>query len=261
MNKETLNNNDESKKEVFTNQEKSCDEIKIESCEATKKENFFRRTIKTYVLRQGRMTQAQERDYEELSKVWCIPYSETKLDFKKIFNNKNPVIVEIGFGMGAATVQIAQENPDINYLGLEVHRPGVGKVLGEIKNRGLKNLFLIQYDALDVLEKMIYDNSVDGFHIFFADPWPKKKHHKRRLVQRPRTDLFTKKLKKNGYIYFVTDWQEYADFALEELNLTEGIKNKYDGFAEHQSWRPETKFERKGLDAKRKINELFFIKK
>lgn len=226
-----------------------------------KKENFFRRTIKTYVLRQGRMTQAQQRDYDELSKIWCIPYNNQKLDFKKIFKNDNPVIIEIGFGMGAATVQIAQENPNINYLGLEVHRPGVGKVLGEIKERNLQNLYLIQYDALDVLENMIEDNSADGFHIFFADPWPKKKHHKRRLVQRPRTDLFTKKLKENGYIYFVTDWQEYADFALEELKSTEGLKNKYDGFAEHQTWRPETKFERKGIDANRKINELFFIKK
>lgn len=222
----------------------------------------IRRTIKTYVLRQGRMTAAQERDYNELSKIWCIKFDENqKLDFEKIFGNKNPVIVEIGFGMGAATVQIAKENPDKNYLGLEVHRPGVGRVLGEIKNLSLKNLFLIEYDALDVLEKMILDNSVDGFHIFFADPWPKKKHHKRRLVQRPRTDLFCKKLKQNGYVYFVTDWEPYAEFALEELTQTEGLKNKYDGFADHQSWRPETKFERKGLNADRKINELFFEKK
>ncbi len=227
---------------------------------AEKKSDAFR-TIKTFVLRQGRMTAAQERDYKELYPVWCIDYKEEYLDFEKVFGNKNPVVVEIGFGMGAATVQIAKNNPDINYLGIEVHRPGVGKVLGDIKTMGLKNLYIIQFDALDVLEKMIPDSSVSGFHIFFADPWPKKKHHKRRLVQRPRTNLFESKLKKDGYVYFVTDWQEYADFALEELNATEGLKNKYDGFAEHQEWRPETKFERKGINADRVINELFFVKK
>ncbi|MCR5612981.1 MAG: tRNA (guanosine(46)-N7)-methyltransferase TrmB [Treponema sp.] len=225
-----------------------------------KKSGGFYRTIKTYVLRQGRMTQAQERDYNELSKVWCIPFNEQPLNFVDLFGNTNPVIVEIGFGMGAATVQIAEENPDKNYIGIEVHKPGVGAVLGEIRKRSLKNLYVVQYDALDVLEKMIPDNSLNGLHIFFADPWPKKKHHKRRLVRRPNTDLFTKKLCHGGYLYFVTDWQEYADFALEELSATEGLKNKYDGFAEHQSWRPETKFERKGLNAERTINELFFEK-
>lgn len=233
----------------------------IENKENAEKRTGPFRTIKTFVLRQGRMTSAQERDYEELYPVWCIDYKEEYLDFEKVFGNKNPVVVEIGFGMGAATVQIAKNNPDINYLGIEVHRPGVGKVLGDIKTMELKNLYIIQYDALDVLEKMIPDESVSGFHIFFADPWPKKKHHKRRLVQRPRTNLFESKLKKDGYVYFVTDWQEYADFALEELNATEGLKNKYDGFAEHQTWRPETKFERKGLNADRVINELFFVKK
>lgn len=222
----------------------------------------IKRTIKTYVLRQGRMTVAQERDYEQLSPVWCIQFDKNKkLDFENIFGNKNPVVIEIGFGMGAATVQIAKNNPDINYLGIEVHKPGVGKVLGDIKSLELKNLFIIQYDALDVLENMIDDNTVSGFHIFFADPWPKRKHHKRRLVQRPRTDLFCNKLKQDGYIYFVTDWEPYAQFALEELSLTQGLKNKYQGFAEHQTWRPETKFERKGINAERVINELFFIKK
>lgn len=235
------------------------DVMNTEVQEASNKKSF--RTIKTFVLRQGRMTVAQERDYEQLSKVFCIPYSNEKIDFEKVFGNSNPVVIEIGFGMGAATVQIAEEHPDINYLGIEVHRPGVGKVLGEIKARNLKNLYIVEHDALDVLENMVADGSADGFHIFFADPWPKKKHHKRRLVQRPRTNLFQSKLKEGGYVYFVTDWLPYAEFALEELNATEGLKNKYDGFAEHQSWRPETKFERKGLNADRVISELFFEKK
>ena len=218
------------------------------------------RTIKTYVLRQGRLTAAQQRDYNELSGTYCIPFEEKIIDFNKVFGNSNPVVIEIGFGMGAATVQIAEEHPDINYLGIEVHTPGVGAVLGEIKRRNLSNLYIVQHDALDVLEFMVSDQSVSGFHVFFADPWPKKKHHKRRLVQRPRTDLFTQKLVKGGYVYFVTDWQEYADFALEELTATQGLKNRYEGFAEHQSWRPQTKFEKKGINADRKINELFFEK-
>ena len=134
----------------------------------------YRREIKTYVLRAGRMTAAQEKAYNELSPSWCIPFEEKRINFVDIFNNTNPIIVEIGFGMGDATVEIAQANPDINYLGIEVHTPGVGKVLSEIQKRNLKNLFIIEYDALEVLDKMIGDNSINGIHIFFPDPWPKK---------------------------------------------------------------------------------------
>ena len=221
----------------------------------------FRREIKTYVLRIGRMTDAQERAYKELSAKWCIQFNENeKLDFKKIYGNENPVVIEIGFGMGDATWQIAKDNPDVNYLGIEVHRPGVGKLLNHIKAEGLTNLRIIEFDALEVLDKMVSDGGVDGFHIFFPDPWPKKKHHKRRMVQRPRTNLIAKKLKKGGYLYFVTDWYPYAEFALEELNLTESLKNRYDGFAEKQPWRSQTKFERKGQAADRVITEIMFEK-
>ena len=222
--------------------------------------NSFYRAVKTYVLRQGRMTAAQQRDYEELSPIWCIPFVNQKINFIDIFGNTNPVIIEIGFGMGHATVDIAAKNPDINYLGIEVHTPGVGRVLSEINRLELKNLYLIEYDALEVLEKMIGDNSVNGFHIFFPDPWPKKRHHKRRLIQRPRTNLLAQKLAPGGYLYFVTDIVEYAEFALEELKLTPNLKNKYDGFAQPQPWRSQTKFERKGLEADRKITEILFEK-
>ena len=221
----------------------------------------FRREIKTYVLRIGRMTDAQERAYKELSAKWCIQFNENeKLDFKEIYGNENPVVIEIGFGMGDATWQIAKDNPDVNYLGIEVHRPGVGKLLNHIEAEGVTNLRIIEFDALEVLDKMVSDGGVDGFHIFFPDPWPKKKHHKRRMVQRPHTNLIAKKLKKGGYLYFVTDWYPYAEFALEELNLTEGLKNRYDGFAEKQPWRSQTKFERKGQAADRVITEIMFEK-
>lgn len=222
--------------------------------------NDFRREVKTFVLRASRMTDAQKNSYQRLKEEWCIHFEKKALNFETVFGNKNPVTIEIGFGMGAATSIIAQQNPEKNYLGLEVHTPGVGKLLSEIETHNLKNLRIIEHDAMEVLEYMIEPSSVDAFHVFFPDPWPKKKHHKRRLMQRPRTDLLAQKLKTGGYIYMATDWKPYGEFALEELSLTSFLKNKYDGFAPHQSWRPQTKFEKKGLDAEREICELFFEK-
>lgn len=221
----------------------------------------IKREVKTYVLRAGRMTAAQEKAYNQLAPAYCIPFENKRINFVDIFGNTNPIIVEIGFGMGDATWQIAKANPNINYIGIEVHTPGVGKLLSEIQKNELKNLYIIEYDAMEVLQNMFGDNSINGFHIFFPDPWPKKKHHKRRMLQRPRTDLLAKKLSAGGYLYFVTDWLEYAEFALEQLTDTPGLKNKYDGFAEPQLWRNQTKFERKGMAADRAITEIFFEKK
>ena len=223
-------------------------------------ESPYLRTIKTFVLRAGRMTDAQKKAYENLSLRWCIPYTGQPLNYIDVFDNVNPVTIEIGFGMGKATGIIANENPEMNYLGIEVHRPGIGKLLSDIEERQLRNLYIIEHDAVEVLQNMIPDNSIAAFHIFFPDPWPKKKHHKRRLLQRPITDLLTRKLAPSGYIYFVTDWAPYADFALEHLSATPNLKNRFEGFAPHQSWRPETKFENKGINANREIKELLFEK-
>ncbi len=226
------------------------------------KETGIRREIHTFVMRAGHFTNAEREAYENLHDKWCVPYdSERKINFEELFGNKNPVVIEIGFGMGKATAIIAENNPCINYIGIEVHKPGVGKLLGEIRDRQLKNIRIIEHDAMEVLSDMIDDSCVSAFHIFFADPWPKKRHHKRRLVQRPRTDLLARKLASGGYLYFVTDWLPYAEFALAELEATEGIFNKFEGFAPHQSWRPETRFEQKGLDANRVISEMMFLKK
>ena len=222
---------------------------------------LIKREVKTYVLRAGRMTAAQEKAYKQLAPAYCIPFENKRINFVDIFGNTNPIIVEIGFGMGDAIWLIAKANPNINYIGIEVHTPGVGKLLSEIQKNELKNLYIIEYDAMEVLQNMFGDNSINGFHIFFPDPWPKKKHHKRRMLQRPRTDLLAKKLSAGGYLYFVTDWLEYAEFALEQLTDTPGLKNKYDGFAEPQLWRNQTKFERKGMAADRVITEIFFEKK
>ncbi len=216
-------------------------------------------SIKTFVMRKGRMTEAQKKAYAGLAEKWCIPYTAKPLDFSAIFGNTNPVIVEIGFGMGDATAEIAEQNPDINYLGLEVYKAGVGKLLSEIERRNLQNLRIIEHDALEVLQTMVSDHSLAGFHVFFPDPWQKKKHHKRRLMHRPRTELLTAKLKEDGYIYMVTDWEDYAEDAFAELSATAGLKSKYEGFAPPQPWRPQTKFKQKGMKKAHVIRELMFV--
>jgi tRNA (guanine-N7-)-methyltransferase len=237
-----------------------------------------RRGIKSYALRSGRMSDAQKRSYDELSPRYRIPWDENlgdagavaALDYPGIFGNSNPTTIEIGFGMGLATAQIAQENPQRNYLGVEVHKPGIGRLLWEIDKRSLANIRIIDHDAVEVLERMIAAGSVAAFHLFFPDPWPKKKHHKRRLVTRPFTDILAEKLLPGGYVYMVTDWDDYAHWALAELSATPGLVNPYadfaqggfaqGGFAAPQAWRPKTKFEVKGLAKDHHIWELYFVK-
>jgi tRNA (guanine-N7-)-methyltransferase len=209
------------------------------------------------------MSDAQRRSYETLSQGFLIPFapaSAGNLDFKRRFGNENPVTLEIGFGMGIATAMIAENNPQKNYLGVEVHRPGIGRLLWEIEGRGLSNIRIIEYDAVDVLGKMIPPSSLEAFHIFFPDPWPKKRHHKRRLITRPFTGLLAEKLRPGGYVYMVTDWADYGDWALAELSATAGLRNSCDGFAPPQEWRPRTKFEQKGIEKNHEVRELYFIK-
>jgi len=217
--------------------------------------------IKSYVKRLGHFTSAQKKAYEKLSGAYIIPFSEEALDYEKIFGNKNGVTLEIGFGSGLATAAIAVENPDKNYLGIEVHRPGIGRLLWEIENRNIPNIKIIEYDAVQVLEKMIPALSLDAVHVFFPDPWPKKKHRRRRLIQRPFTEKLAGCLKHGGYLYMVTDSEDYALHALEELNACSILKNNYEGFAAPQSWRPKTKFEQKGLEKNHVIRELLFSRK
>ncbi|HHU37459.1 MAG TPA: tRNA (guanosine(46)-N7)-methyltransferase TrmB [Treponema sp.] len=223
--------------------------------------NIRMRPIQTYVLRAGRMTEAQKRAYETHSAQWCVPFQKSTLNVRDLFGNTAPTVIEIGFGMGQATSRIAQENPDKNYIGIEVHRAGVGRLLGDIERLSLTNLRIIEYDALETIKTMFPDNSVSAFHIFFPDPWQKKRHHKRRLVQRPITDLLAKKLISGGYLYMVTDWEAYGHAAYSELTATPTLKNRYEGFAPTQPWRPETRFEEKGKEANHEIFELMFEKK
>jgi len=225
--------------------------------------------VKSYVIRKGRYTAAQKKAYDSLSLKYLIPLqndsnypaNEEKLDFNKIFDNNRNVTMEIGFGSGAATAEIAEENPDNNYLCIEVHRPGIGRLLWEIEKRNLSNIRIIENDAVFIAEKMITSCSLNAIHIFFPDPWPKKRHKKRRLIQRPFTETLANCIKKDGYLYMVTDWEDYAVHAMEELTLTSLLKNKYEGFALPQTWRPKTRFEQKGLEKDHVIRELLFIKK
>jgi tRNA (guanine-N7-)-methyltransferase len=211
------------------------------------------------------MTAAQKRSYDKFFSSYCLDFCRTgetgkTINFEKTFGNKNAVVIEIGFGMGLATALIAEKNPETNYVGLEVYRTGIGRLLWEIEKRRLANIRIIEGDAAEILPERIGENSVAGFHIFFPDPWPKKRHHKRRLIKRPFTDLLASRLVPGGYVYMVTDWEDYGDWALAELSATPGLGNKYPGFAPPQAWRPETKFERKGIEGQRRMREIFFEK-
>lgn len=216
--------------------------------------------IKSYVLRAGRMSRAQRKSYDELFPDNSIQYENSIIDLNKIFP-KQEVIVEIGFGMGDATWQIAKENPNKAYIGIEVHTPGVGRLLHQMHLNSVPNVKVIEHDAVEVIDNMLPENSISGIHIFFPDPWQKKKHHKRRLIQVEFIKKILEVVKPGGYIYIVTDWVEYAEHIMEVFSKIEGIENPYDGYATAQDWRPRTKFEKKGLDKDHVINEILFRKK
>jgi tRNA (guanine-N7-)-methyltransferase len=218
------------------------------------------RGIKSYALRQGRFTDAQRRSYDSLAGQYIVPFAAAPLVFETIFGSPGPVTAEIGFGMGIATAIIAQDNPGSNYLGLEVHRPGIGRLLWEIERRSLSNIRIIEHDAVEVFEAMIPPRSLAAIHIFFPDPWPKKRHHKRRLIKRPFTETLAQKLLPGGYLYMVTDWEDYALQALAEFGATSGLSNTCEGFAPPQPWRPRTKFEAKGLEKNHRVREILFTR-
>lgn len=218
-------------------------------------------SIRSFVLRGGRLTNLQKNAIEKYGKKYCLPFTSRILQVEEVFQNTNPLIVEIGFGMGVTTSIIAETFPENNYLGIEVFESGIGRLLHEINARSLKNIRILRFNAVDVLQDMIQNNSITGFHIFFPDPWPKKKHHKRRLIQKDFIVIMLEKLIPGGYIYSVTDWTHYAEWMLEEFNQVEGLINiSKTGYCEPVKWRPSTKFEQKGLDKNHTIHELWYEK-
>lgn len=211
-------------------------------------------------MRQGRLTEAQQRAVTVLLPEFGIAHQSGVLDLDAAFGRSAPKIVEIGFGMGGATAQIAKTNPDKDYLGIEVHTPGVGNLLKLVQEQHLANLRVIQHDAVEVLRDMIADASLDGVHIFFPDPWPKKRHHKRRLLQAQFVVLLCGKLKPGGYLHFATDWEEYAQWTLEILRAEPRLTNTAPDYAPRPEYRPLTKFEQRGLNLGHGVWDLIFRK-
>ncbi len=205
------------------------------------------RPIRSFVLRQSRTSSAQQRAVDSLMPRWGIEYAEAPLDLEAVFGRRAPVVLEIGFGMGESTAAYAGMHPERDFLGVEVHTPGVGNLLKLIDAQGLTNVRIVRHDAVEVLRHMLAPGSLAGAHVFFPDPWPKKRHHKRRLVQAPLVRLLAERLAPGGYLHLATDWEEYAHRMLEVLSAEPLLENTADGFAPRPESRPLTKFEQRGL--------------
>jgi tRNA (guanine-N7-)-methyltransferase len=253
--------------------------------------------IRSFVLRAGRTTAGQQRAIEELGPKFLIPFRDGQADLAAVFGGSNkPKILEIGFGMGETTAKIAALRTDDDFLAIEVHPPGVGALLKLIGENQLTNLRLIRHDAVEVLEKMLPENSLDGIHIYFADPWHKKRHHKRRLIQSAFVKLLVSRLKPGGYLHLATDWHNYAEQMLLVLNAEPALQNTsteqikietfgvddaakegessnefkpslaqlaahHAGYVERPAYRPITKFENRGIKLGHGVWDLVYIKK
>lgn len=219
------------------------------------------RRIRSFVVRAGRMGTGQQRALEALGPRYVLPYAPQPIDRERVFGRSAPLVLEIGFGMGDATAQIAQALPGTDFLGVEVHPPGVGALLRRIDEQQLANLRIVQHDAVDVIEHMIAPDSLAGVHIFFPDPWHKKKHHKRRLVQPPFVGRLVTRLAPGGYLHCATDWQPYAEQMLDVLGAEPGLRNTAEGYAPKPAYRPLTKFENRGLKLGHGVWDLVFTKR
>ncbi|KIA81714.1 tRNA (guanine-N7)-methyltransferase [Chromobacterium piscinae] len=221
----------------------------------------FKRSIRSFVLRQGHLSTAQQRAMDEGMPKWGIEYRPEAIDLEQAFGRSAPKILEIGFGMGGATAEIAAANPDKDYLGIEVHGPGVGNLCKLIAEKELTNLRLMRHDAVEVLDNMLPDGCLDGVHIFFPDPWHKKRHNKRRLIQAPLVAKLASKLKPGGYFHAATDWEDYAIQILEVLNGNADLENTADGYAPRPDYRPLTKFEARGIKLGHGVWDVIFRRK
>jgi tRNA (guanine-N7-)-methyltransferase len=217
--------------------------------------------IRSFVTRAGRLSVAQARALEEQGPKFLLPYAKAPLDFAQAFGRSAPVILEIGFGMGDTTAHIARAMPEKDFIGVEVHTPGVGSLLKQIGEQDIANLRLLQHDAVEVLTHMIPPASLAGVHVFFPDPWHKARHNKRRLIQGPFVKLLAGRLAPGGYLHCATDWQEYAEQMLEVLEAEPSLENTAEAYAPQPSYRPLTKFENRGLRLGHGVWDLVFEKK
>lgn len=216
------------------------------------------RPIRSFVLRAGRLGSGQQRALHELGPRFVLPYQRQPLDLDAAFERHAPTVLEIGFGMGGATAGIAADHPELNFLGVEVHEPGVGALLRLIGEQGLSNLRIVQHDAVEVLTHMLLPGSLHGVHVFFPDPWHKKRHHKRRLIQPALVDLLAQRLAAGGTLHCATDWEDYAVQMLAVLSACPTLQNTTEGYSTRPEMRPMTKFEARGLSLGHGVWDLVF---
>jgi tRNA (guanine-N7-)-methyltransferase len=219
------------------------------------------RPIRSFVLRQGRMSVAQQRAHDTLRAAYAIEYVAQPLDLTAVFGRAAPIILEIGFGMGDATAAIAAARPEHDFIGIEVHGPGVGSLLLQTEARASNNLKIIQHDAVEVLRDMIPDGSLAGVHIFFPDPWHKTRHNKRRLIKPDFVAQLARKLAPGGYLHAATDWEDYAIQILAVLSAEPALMNSADGYALRPDYRPLTKFEQRGIRLGHSVWDIVFRKR
>jgi tRNA (guanine-N7-)-methyltransferase len=218
----------------------------------------LRRPIRSFVVRAGRMTHKQSRGLTEGFARHGLAHSESPINFVQTFGRTAPCVLEIGFGMGVATAQIAAALPATDFIAVEVHPPGVGNLCNLLDEQALRNVRVVQHDAVQVLTQMIAPMSLDGVHVYFPDPWHKKRHNKRRLIQAPLVSLIASRLKAGGYLHLATDWVPYAEQMLDVLSAEPLLVNDYDGYAPRPQWRPETKFELRGVKLGHEVRDLLF---
>ena len=223
----------------------------------------YPKAIKSFVRRAGRTTTGQAKAFEDLGPRFILPYTGQLLDAPAAFGRTAPLILEIGFGMGEATAHIANVRPDDNFLCCEVHEPGVGALLKRLGEQGQTNVRILAHDAVEVIDHMLAPASLDGVHIFFPDPWHKKKHNKRRLIQAPLIAKLAARLKPGGYLHCATDWQPYAEQILQVLSEEPLLRNSTqnaDGYAPQPDYRPLTKFENRGLRLGHGVWDVVFVR-
>ena len=218
------------------------------------------RTVRSFVRREGRLTPGQERALDELWPRFGIDDGDNTLDLEQIFGRTAPIVFEIGFGNGSSLAEMAEKQPDTNFIGVEVHRPGVGHLLKLIEEKNLTNLRVACSDAVELLKDRIADDALDRLQLYFPDPWHKKRHHKRRIIQPAFVNLLSKKIKSGGYLHMATDWQHYAEQMLDDLSQNDDFINCADdsSYISRPDYRPLTKFEQRGQKLGHGVWDLLF---
>jgi len=220
-----------------------------------------RRPIRSYVLRQGRLSPAQRRACDDLFPLYGVPFSTEAVDWAGIFGRRAPVVLEIGFGMGETTAIIADAHRDLDFVAVDVHLPGIGSLLNRVDALCLTNVRVVRHDAVDVVNTMTAPSSLAAIHVFFPDPWPKKRHHKRRLLKPGFVHALAERLGPRGYLHVATDWREYAEDALAIMTAEPLLVNTAMGFAKRPQWRPLTKFEERGQKLGHELFDLVFVRR